>query len=79
MKNKNRIQILLRILSKSDQIMDDIANLTMQVYPSEPRLFMRLDESSLFASHNSAIDKKDYEGYRNALIQQFKESTAKNL
>lgn len=79
MKKKKRIQLLLRILSKSDQIMDDIVQLNMQICPSNPGLLMPLDKISLLASQHSSIDKKEFDDYRNALIQQFKESTLASM
>ncbi len=79
MKKKNRIQLLLRILSKSDQIMEDIVQLNMQIYPSNPRLYMPSDKISLLASQHSSIDKKEFDDYRNTLIQQLKESTLASM
>lgn len=49
----------------------------MQIYATQPRLYKHLDETVLFAQHNSGVDKK--EDYRNILIEQLKESAAKKL
>lgn len=74
MKNKNRIQILLKILSKSDKILDDIGQITIQVFPISPGLFKRVDEKDLFAPHDQTISTKDISDYRNLLIEQLKEA-----
>ena len=78
MKNKNRMPILLRMISKSDQMMDDLVSLTMKI-SAQPKLYMHLDEATLFAPHNSESNTKDIEDYRNTLIEQMKESDLKNL
>ena len=78
MKNKNRMPILLRMISKSDQIMDDLVNLTMKI-SAQPKLYMHLDEAPLFAPHNSDLDTKSAEDYRNIFIEQMKESDIKSL
>jgi hypothetical protein len=44
MKNKNRIQILQQMVNKSDQIMDDIIKVTMQIYATQPKLYMHLND-----------------------------------
>lgn len=79
MKKKNRIQLLLRIISKSDQIMDDIVQLNMQIYPSNPRLYMPLDKMSVLTSQHSSTKKKEFDDYRNTLIEQFKKSTLESM
>lgn len=78
MKNKNNIYILQQMVRKSDQIMDAIVNLTMQI-STQPSLYKRLDDMSLFASRNSDIDKKEAGEYRNLLIEELKESAEKSL
>ncbi len=75
MKSKKRIQILLRILSKSDQIMDDIVQLNMQIYPSNPMIYKPFDKMSFLTSQHSTIEKNEFVDYRNALIAQLKESS----
>jgi len=56
--NKNRMLILHRILSKSDQIMDDIVQLMMQIY----------------SANNSKLETKEIENYRNKVIEQLEKS-----
>lgn len=79
MKNKNRNQILLRILSKSNKVMDNVVQLTMQISSLHPRLNMFLDRTLLFPSQNLATDKTEIEDYRNTLIEQLKEAEQNNL
>jgi hypothetical protein len=43
--DNNRKQILLRMVSKSHQMLDDIHKLTMQIKTSRPDLYMHLDET----------------------------------
>lgn len=78
MKNKKNIQILQRILSKSDQIMDDIVNLTMQL-SAQSSLYKGFSDKALQAPENPVTEKNDEKDYRNLLIEQLKESAANNL
>jgi|GEM_PF-5493252 len=77
MKNKKRTQILLRILSKSNEIMDDIVQLNMQIYSPQTWMNKPLDKINLFAPKNSTSDTKNIKEYRNIFIEQWKESAAK--
>ena len=75
MKNKNRIPLLLKILSKSDELMEDIVQLTMQVAKEQPGIFEQLDYTSLFGANNSSAAKVPVEDYRKKLFEQMKKST----
>jgi hypothetical protein len=51
MKNKNRRQLLGQILSKSNQLMEGIVELTAQMYPTKPT-HANFDKT-LFMLHDS--------------------------
>lgn len=74
MKNENRIQILLEILSKSDKIMDDIVQLTLQLNSSQTEMDISLNKTFIFTQSNLSLDA--VRNYRNALVQQFNSSSA---
>ncbi|OFY84770.1 MAG: hypothetical protein A3F72_05795 [Bacteroidetes bacterium RIFCSPLOWO2_12_FULL_35_15] len=78
MKTRNNIQILHRMLSKSDQIMNDIVNLTMQISTHSSQ-HSNKDERSLVTSHTLESNKKEIDEFRNILIKQFKESAGNQL
>ena len=72
MKTKNSILILQRMLKKSDQIMNDIVNLTIQI-STHSNLYGNKEERSLVVSKNLEPNKKEIDEFRNILIEQFKE------
>ena len=74
MKTKNNILILQRIINKSDQIMNDIVNLTMQI-STRSDLSGNKEESSLVSPYSVESNKNEIADFRNILIEQFKEST----
>ena len=57
MKNKKRIEILLKILVKSDQIIDNIMNVAMQMNVSPSELNKHFDESPLLAPNIATTDR----------------------
>ena len=74
MKNRNRNRILLRILSKSNSVLDNVVQLTMQISSTQPRLNMFLDSTALCSDRLQALDNSGIEDFRNILIGQLKES-----
>lgn len=78
MKTRNNILILQRMLSKSDQIMNDIVNLTMQI-STQSSLYGNKEGRSLVAPKNIEPNKKEIEEFRNILIKQYKESVGNPL
>lgn len=78
MKTRNNILILQRMLSKSDQIMNDIVNLTMQI-STQTSLYGNKEERSLVAPNNLESNKKEVDEFRNILIKQYKESVGNPL
>lgn len=77
MKNRNRIQILKQIVSQSNYIMDDLFQLTMQIYETPPRQNMQMFETTLCDQLSSSSDSKTTENYRNTLLEQFADSLSK--
>lgn len=61
MKNKNEVrdQILLKLVAKSNQVIDEIGKLTIQIYLTQPDPNMYLQEKSLFTSQHSAPKAKN--------------------
>lgn len=57
--NENRKQILLRMVSKSHQLINDIARVSAQIDATNAAKY--LNETHLFAPHDSISDKKDLE------------------
>lgn len=54
--NENRKQILIRMVSKSHQLMNDIAKVSAQIDASNAGQYLK--ETHLFALHNSFSDRK---------------------
>ena len=79
MKNKNRLQILKRILSKSNLLMDDIVQLTLQIYTAQPGLYINSDRMSLFSSPSSFSSTKEKANNQNTDTEQLKKSFAKKF
>jgi hypothetical protein len=68
----DRKQILLRIASKSHQMLDDIVLLTMRIKATQPAVYRTLDETPLWASHDPELNTSDLEDYRHTLEAQLK-------
>jgi len=49
MRARNRLQILKRMSSKSDQLLNDILKL-MQIYGTEQKQILQIDKSQLLAN-----------------------------
>lgn len=60
------------MLIKSDQIINDIVNLTKQI-STESSLYRNTDDRPLLAPHNLELKRKEINDFRNALIEQFKD------
>ncbi len=58
-KKEIRNQILLRLVNKSNQVIDDIGKLTMQIHAIQPNPYRSLGETPLFISHLSAPETKN--------------------
>ncbi len=63
----NRKQILLRMVNKSHQMLDDIVRLTMQIKARQPEVYRVLDEAPLWAPQGPELNSTDLEDYRNTL------------
>ena len=74
MKNENSKSILLRMINKTNLIMDNILKLKTQFHESKPELYMQLVKISF----KSETEKNEIENYRNSIIQQMKGSDNKN-
>lgn len=62
----SRKQILLRMVNKSHQMLDDIVKLTMQIKAARPGLFVHLDETPLWAPPDTKLNATDLEDYTKA-------------
>ena len=56
--DNNRKEILLRMVNKSHQMLDDIRKLTVQIKTSRPDLYLHMDEIPLWGPADADIRPK---------------------
>ncbi len=54
-KNNNRVQILLRILKKSDELMDGVIQLTAGIKDVQPGLLKHLNKTSMTSPYYASL------------------------
>ena len=77
-KNELRTQILLRMVNKSNQMMDHIIMLNAHIGNAQSKLYIDLAQISLLVQYNSTLDKKHMEEYKNILTEHNKSMVKKS-